>query len=390
MLIRPVASVIVVLSVLQHLSAQSSPPVVRPSAEAPPAFAISFQQGEKISGLEVSPVVLLPVQCTSSGTIFLNLLQLPDFRNQLLESVSVAREVHQFHPQQVPDLYDVRVIDYFASDSGVSYLVQAAQENETVRQTVTTSSGESWDETRNPKDHHYYVLRFDRDGSYKGRARIDDQVPHFNFQRLGVFSSGTMLAYGFDAVTHQPQLVLLKQDGMLLTFVQVSGEALPASGFQLKQNREESATVAPVQILPEGPFLLVGQIASGKRSPSDKKYPLLEVSEAGAVRAIQPKIPVGSYISMLVASDSGIYARVAGADEGFIYQVSAEDGRILARFYEPKGTSFEACIHDNKFFAFDQPDASTLTPLVGSPKPLAVNVAPSVTDGDTRRSAQQP
>ncbi|MBV9181674.1 MAG: hypothetical protein JO356_10205 [Acidobacteria bacterium] len=360
-------SVILGIAFLSRSQSPTAGGQVKPE-EAVPTFSISFQTEEEITGLSLSPAILFPIQCTSDGTAFLNMLRLPDFRTRLLLSVSLSRETHTFLPEQAPGLYDMRVEDSYVSEKNVIFPVEAAEQEERGKQVVLKPNGETEETLRNLKEHHKYLLRFARDGSFLWSSRIDD-LQRFEVERLGLFASGTMLVYGHDSMSHEPGLALLKEDGTLLTYLEPPARALPKSAFLRESDGTESIRVAPTQLVPSGPFLLILQnsIPENTRhvSESSTTYPLLEVSESGRIRPIQPKLPEHVHVERLIASDDNIYARGTGPDR-FIYEIDRQDGKVLARFQEPSSTAFVACVHDGQFVAFNHADGHSLSPLVGS------------------------
>ena len=131
---------------------------------SPPAFRISFENADAIPGVVSSRVIMLPFECTNDGSAFFNVAGPHDLTNQSLVSVSPAHESHVFHLDQVPNLYDVRSIAHYVSDSSVVFLVEAATEDKQAKFTITTSKGERVERTRNVAEHHSYLLVFDREG----------------------------------------------------------------------------------------------------------------------------------------------------------------------------------------------------------------------------------
>jgi len=107
-------------------------------------------------------------------------------------------------------------------------------------------------------------------------------------------------------------------------------------------------------------------------TPEKTTFPLLEVNEAGAIRAIQPKLPNGVQISMLVPSDENLYARVNEIRDGSIYELNAQDGAVLRRLQvgDNESGADVACVHDEKFLSFQHSDGK-LVPLIGAAEPAA-------------------
>jgi hypothetical protein len=181
----------------------------------------------------------------------------------------------------------------------------------------------------------------------------------FSVQRVGVFPSGTFLAFGFDKQDHSPRLALLQDDAKFLRFVEIPKGDAPETMFEMKDSAGKGVAVyiAPSQLVPHGDSILIVQ--------SKTEFPLLEVNEAGMIRAIHPKLPEGTQIDTPIASDQNLYALVDPKDDGDIYELNAQDGAVIRRFALPDGPgSPVACVHDGKFLSFEYGEGK-LVPLIG-------------------------
>lgn len=338
-----------------------------PQGAGVPTFTIAFQRGEPVSGIS-SPALRLPFQCTSDGAVFISMLQLQsgviDPRKQLLVSVAPSREAHVFRVDQVPDLYDLREVDHFASESGVVFLVEAARESNETKQGFVTSDGTKGEFKRNAAEHHFYVVTFNREGKHQKTVQIEDA---FHFQHLGAFPSGTFLMYGytgdFDSPDHPPKLALFKDDGTLIKYLQIPDGDAPESALnQGARGKGPAVFVAPVQFAAYGNSLIIVQ--------NKTRFPLLLVSEGGGIRAVRPKLPEENQIAMLIPSDENLYARVDGSGAGSIYELDAQTGAVLKSFRVRSHESGAdvACVHDGKFLSFEHGE-DNLIPLVGTAEP---------------------
>jgi hypothetical protein len=282
----------------------------------------------------------------------------------LLVSVSPAREAHVFRLEQVPELYDVRVISHFVSTSSVVSLIEATPGNKQTKQTLVMSNDgrvEQTEQIRNTSGHHFYVAIFDRDGKYEKSIQIEDS---FHIQQLGMFPSGTLIAYGFDSLDKPPKMILLKADGTLLRYLEVPGGGLAATAATGPSGTGIGIVVRAAQFAASGPSILAVPGGSGS--------PVLEISESGAVRAIYPKLPTDVQTNWVVPSDQGLYLRASGAEKGSIYEVSLQDGTILRRIQLPGDADADevACVHQGKFLSFEHGEGR-LIPLIGTASPVA-------------------
>jgi hypothetical protein len=320
------------------------------------------------------PAIRLPLECASDGTLFTSMVQAlgtgspprnlsPYSPSLLLTSISPSREAHSFPLDQVPDLYDLQDLGDYASESKVIFLVKAARENKQAQQGSDTPGVSGSGVTKNTAEHHFYIVLFDRQGNYQKTVQIE---AGFRVNRLGLFPSGMFLANGYDETDHAPKLAILKDDGTLLKFLEIPKGDAPESALGTKDasGKGPAVYVAPVQFAGQGHFIYVIQ--------NKTKFPLLEVNEAGAIRAVEPRLPEGMQISRLVPSDENLYARVNEIRDGSIYELNAQDGAVLRRFQVANNESGAdvACVHDGKFLSFEHSDGK-LVPLIGTAEPAA-------------------
>jgi hypothetical protein len=362
------AHLVILLSIALSVSAQTEAKgAAKSAAPAPPLYSISFERGEPVAGVAASRAIALPFQCTSDGTVFVDMVlqSLPNsFPVEQLVSIPPSGEAHEFRLDQLTDLYDVVRKGRYASESKVAFLVMAASEDKQGKEAYATSDGTKHEVTRNLADRHDYIVIFDREGNYKKKLQMDDT---FAVQRVGAFPSGTFLACGFNKQDHSPRLALLQDDAKFLRFLELPKGDAPESMFGMKDStgRGVAIYVAPSQLVPHGDSILIVQ--------NKTKFPLLEVNEAGMIRAIQPKLPKGTQIDTLIASDQNLYALVNPRDDGAIYEINAQDGTLIRRFALPDPVPPVACVHDGKFLSFEHGEGK-LVPLIGTAEPSASSV----------------
>ncbi len=342
------------------------------SAVLAPLYRIVFKPSDPVPGIGAMPAIRLPFECAGDGTVFISMVQAlgtgspprnlsPYSPSLLLTSISPSREAHSFPLDQVPDLYDLQEVGDYASESRVIFLVRATREDKQVKQNYTASDGTQREFNGNFAEHHFYIVMFDRQGNYQKTVQIEGGI---RMTRLGLFPSGTFLAYGYDEADHAPKLAMLKDDGTLLKFLEIPKGDVPESALGTKDanGKGPAMYVAPVQLAGQGHFIYVVQ--------NKTEFPMLEVNEAGAIRAIQPKLPEGVQINMLVPSDENLYARVTEIKDGSIYELTPQDGAILRRFQvgDKESGADVACVHDEKFLSFQHSDGK-LVPLIGTAEP---------------------
>jgi hypothetical protein len=348
-----------------------------PSLAAPPVYRITFKQGDPVSGVGAVPAMKLPFDCTSDGTVFFDMVPpigavgqpytLPSrFPSLLLISVSLTDGARSFPLDQVPDLYDLSRIDDYASESQVIFLVRAGSEDKQEKRTYSAADGTQHESTVNAADHYSYIVSFDRKGNYQAKVKIETP---FEVTRVAVFPSGKFLAYGYEKTNKAPRLAMLKDDGSLLKFLTIPRGDAPDSAIQ-PEDAADKGPLAPVQFSGQGALIYVVQNKS--------KFPLLEVNEAGAIRAIIPKLPQGTRINMLIPSDHNLYGMAGELRDASIYELNPQDGSILGLLQVDDETSgrIVACVHDGEFLSFDH-GGGKLVPLIGTAEPSALKSSSS-------------
>jgi hypothetical protein len=342
-------------------------PAPKESSVPTPLYRTSFSRGEAVPGLSASPVIKLPFECASDGTVFISMMAVgaqvkpPNYAPPplLFTAVSPAGRATTFPLDEVTQQrFDVREIDHYVAESSVIFLIKAASENKPTKQGYATTDGTKGEYDRNAADHHFYVVIFDRDGKHKKTEQIDDA---FRLNHLGVFPSGMFLALAYDESDHSPKLAMLKDDGTLLKFLQIGKGDAPESMLRTQDGtgKGRALYIAPMELVPQGRSILVIQ--------QKTSFPLLEVNEAGEIRPVHLRLAKDTQIEGIVPSDQNLFARVAPTTDGSIYELNAEDGRVLKRFKMSDGrpASGVACVHGGKFLSFDQGEG-TLVPLIGN------------------------
>jgi hypothetical protein len=356
------------LAILVH-GQSSSPAISQTTAQSKdvPRYRISFERKEPVAGIGASPVIKLPFGCTADGTVFISTMPLGGLSQPplyapppaLLVSVALSGQAHTFPiDQPTEQLYDTREIDYYASDSAVVFLIEAARENKPSKRTYTKSDGTLGEYSYNSAERHMFLLFFDRDGSYKNTSELDIG---FRPLHIAVFPSGTLLAFGYDKENHSTKLAMVKEDGTLLRSLQITKGDVPESMFGTKDGSGKGPAVymEPAEFVAFGHSIILVQNRSA--------FPLLEISEGGAIRAIHPRLPNGVTVHSVIGSDHSLFATVTGSEQESIYEIDPQSGAITRRFELGDGATHAgiACIHEGKFLSFDHGEGK-LVPLVGT------------------------
>jgi hypothetical protein len=160
---------------------------------------------------------------------------------------------------------------------------------------------------------------------------------------------------------------MLKDDGSLLQFLTIPKGDAPDSAIQT-ENAAGKGPLAPVQFSGQGAVIYVVQ--------NRTRFPLLEVNEAGAIRAINPTLPEATRIDMLIPSDHNLYGMAGELRNASIYELNPQDGSTLRVLQVDDGESgrIVACVHDGKFLSFDH-GGGKLVPLIGTAESAALGAS---------------
>ena len=355
------------------------------TADPIPAYQISLTMGDPVSGVPFSPITQSNPGCAADGTMLVHFVEFTP--KQLVPkssfySVSPSREAHSFQLDQVPNFYDLMEGGSYLGGSEVVFLVSGAREYKEGTRTAILPNGEKQEWKANVAERHNYIFVYDRSGHFKQMVQFDNS---FSIQSLGVFSGGSFLAYGFDSASLSPRLALMKEDGTLIEYLQLPDDYLPPDlkkGLEAQKHSPSAPpiTLGQVEFVSSGADIIVASTWS--------RGPLLEVSEAGAVRAIPVKLSNDEIIGSVLASETALYVRTIPATESpFVnnrqpgkeipsrkdafYEISREDGTITKRFeVAGKPGPSVSCAFDNDFIGFTWRDKNFAL-LIGSAEPAS-------------------
>jgi hypothetical protein len=353
-------------------------------ADPIPSYQISLRMADPVPGIPFSPVTQSNPSCAADGTMLVHFVEFSPRQfvpKSSFYSISPSREAHSFQLDQVPNFYDLSVDGSYLGESEVVFLVSGAAEYKEGTRSAVLPDGEKKEWKANVAEHHNYIFVYDRGGHFKQVIQLEN---NFSIQSLGVFSGGTFLAYGFDNASRSPRLGLVKEDGTLIEYLQLLEDYLPPDLKKAQQAQKHSPSLAPL-ILGQAQFVALGSniiVAS-----TWSRGPLLEISEAGAIRAIPVKLSKDEVIGSVLASETALYVRAIPASESpflnqqppkemparkdAFYEVSREDGTILKRLeVAGKPGPNVSCAHDNDFVGFTWSEKKFAL-LVGTAEPAS-------------------
>ncbi len=134
--------------------------------------------------------------------------------------------------------------------------------------------------------------------------------------QLGIFPSGTLLAFGFDKQDHSARLLILKQSGEFVKWIPIPNGDVPRS------------------------------MVSGDEGAHPHRLDLTQ---------------------MVRLDRSIVIAQIGGAYPLMVYEVDPQDGTVLRRLATSEGQALPdsvACVHDDKFLSLEFGD-DKIIPLIG-------------------------
>jgi hypothetical protein len=331
-----------------------------------PTHVLDFEGANPVPGLAASPFIVLPTQCSSDGTLYLDMLDPSDPRQHIFYGIEEDRSV-PFTATSISDLHDVEFISAYATSSMVGFLVRAAKENGQAQRTVKEGNDKTSTVVINPNQHHFYIAEFNLDGVYKQSIELPIQGPIYHF---AILSSGEFLATAYDSTTDAPQLFLFSSAGDILRQIYMPN----TTNAKTKQSnrRPVNPLMASARLMgsilftPYGDDVLVWQ--------AGVNAPILEVQPGGSVRELHISAPKGYVLAGMVPSNDRLVAQfqpinldtsvAQNESEYMYYEINPSDGSLLNQLKitgNHAGTI--ACEHDGDYLSFQINAKNQLTLL---------------------------
>ena len=316
-----------------------------------PSKTLDFAIEKSPLGLHISPLMTLPVQCTSDGTLFLDMLDPKNVNKHTVVAIK-GDESHTYSPLTIPGLHDVFVLSFFPSKSVVGFLVRASTDPPGRLGPGRSPAGIKW------SSYHFYVAEFNRDGSYKKSVRI--KTP-FTLSHLAILPSGEMLVTGYDRPNSEGHLLLLSNEGTVLHQFDLPAFRRPidenAPFGSAKWDTNMNRLMGNVLFTPYGRDILVWRVGSDD--------PVVDIAGVGDYREVPLHAPKNTeLVYMIPSSDRWVaFFRSKTAPENTPYNlkdyVYAElnplDGEVTATLKET-GRVFHSleCEEDGKYISFER------------------------------------
>lgn len=314
---------------------------------------LTFTAGDPVSGLNVSPVIVLPIHCASDGALFLNTLQPPSFTQQALYAVT-PKSSRSFEISAITDLYGIQMISFYPGNDRVSVLVRATRE-------TSPSPGEA---KVRQSSYGFFVATFDRQGNYMKSVELamHNVLP----SHVATLTSGEYLVTGYDRANDMPRLYLIGGDGQVirpLVLPDNLGQYVSDDPNSAKGMMNYSRVLGSILMTSHGDEVLVW-----RRGGSG---PILSVGANGSTRDVELDVPKSLTLADVLPSDKLWMAHFQEAGDktsqeqdlrkAAYYQFDPSDGSLTSKL-SIRGDSPDhvpaivACEEDGTFLSYQTDD----------------------------------
>lgn len=319
-----------------------------------PLQSIFFSKPKILSQVSASPLIVDPMQCSSDGTSFVEMVPGGDLSNRTLYSVTSEGEVSRFERNIFPGLKNIRLLSYYPAENRVVTLLSAVEKN-TSNDVVNLESKAAADEKR-----AFYLIVQDRKGSLQGQWKL-----HLRIQPVQVASldSGKFLILGIEPTNRNPELELVDTDGTFIRTLDIEGvqydHAQSISETFGKKREDLQAVLSWGRFVPYRDRILLVQGGS--------LLPVFEIGESGILRSLKLQVPSGMQIESAVASDGRWIIRMKGAEQlhrlsnqevvygtpPLLYEIDPNNGNIVRQLLLPPDISANeiTCAVRDRFIA---------------------------------------
>jgi hypothetical protein len=331
-----------------------------------PQYDLQFSKGVQIQGVDGSPVIVMPIQCSPGGTAFVQAFRPPNFRDAWVASLE-ENGGHMFSLKSVPEIYDVTLLSFFPNSSELGFLVYATRDRKDSQYSMMSPTGPVAG-TAKLGVHQGFIVIFDYNGNYKSTIELPANL---EYRKMAMLDSGEFALLAYDPSERVALLQVLDSTGQFERTVQLPSGMMDDPEVRAGETGNGSEAVVASASLSHWQFAAAGRRVVLYRPHA--KGDLLELGSGGAVRYVPLAAPDGYELDGFVASAdrwivryrrSGISdAREIDArpDAGnyLLLQVNRLDGNPETRLVMKSGSPFNlACEADGKLTSFSLDDNS--------------------------------
>ena len=184
------------------------------------------------------------------------------------------------------------------STSGVAFMVSGIDDEKLDIRTWTDEQGRPHTEKDATNATIPYIVRFDKDGTYKGAMKLD--LP-FSVYKFAAFNSGNLMAQGSDQ-NKVPRVALLDASAQFVRYLDLRKDISTSRSVSADEIKCDGCTADIGSVVFNGYFtpwqgkiLFKRELTGGAR--------VYEIQESGDVRTVDIKPPRGYQIGTLIPSD---------------------------------------------------------------------------------------
>jgi len=347
--------------------------------DAAPIYILDFKPRPAIPQIEASPLISLPILCTSEGTPFITVPVPPRYTDQTIYSLD-PKNPRKYSYRDVPGIYDVHFLSFFPSEEAVYVLVNATRDSKQSEYSVLSQSGQTLGRgTGFRGEHSDFILKFDRSGSYQGAIELPAEL---RFHRIAELADGRFVAVAYDPSNAVARVVILKSDGTIDRNLSIPAEM--EQNPELQRGTSGSVVGRAIAETSLSRWMFAPSRGNILLYTAHANFPVLEIGAGGATREVPVAAPQGYYLAGVIPSSGRWlfrYSRktlpAAGESDTrpetrnyILYEVDPHDGHIKWELDPGAGPSFGiACEHDGVLTGFSLgPDSTYLPFTADAPK----------------------
>jgi hypothetical protein len=206
-----------------------------------------------------------------------------------------------------------------------------------------------------------YIVRFDKDGTYKGGIKLD--LP-FTIFKFATFDSGILIAQGMDQ-NEVPRIALLDASAQFMRYLDLNKDISTSQSGPSQDVKCDGCTadlrsvVFSSYFTPwQGKFLLKREFSSSAR--------VYEIQESGQVRVVNIKVPDGYELGVLIPTDTNWFFRFSKPDskgnrpntaDSFL-EVDPQNGKPLREYRlkppDAMPDTVVSCFFDHEFWGIQR------------------------------------
>jgi hypothetical protein len=319
------------------------------SASDLPKYLLEFAPANPIPGVIGSPMLATPIPCSPDGVPFVLMPLPPTYQNNLVESLERSGG-HTFPYSTIPGLFDIFLLNYFPAGSEAVFLVTATKDSKVSQYSVKTPDGKVISGQSYSGVHGRFIVRFDRQGSYKSTVELS---PGYDYLKLAELPDGNFLLLGYSTANKTASLQLVDSNGKPLRDLELPQEMKNSDDVQAAQAGDELDTARAAASISTWQFIPARQKVVLYRPGN--AGPVLELAADGAIRKVPLSAPSGYILDAFVPAADGWLVRyrreglatsktvdASDASGNFeIYKVDPRDGSLVARLLTGKGSALQ-------------------------------------------------